>query len=146
MIQSALLDHAFVFSLQALQGRIRSFDNQILSNAFGATAVGYVLGVKRGESALGRRLSSSRLCWLIELLIRYSLKKQPARMSSITACRLARRRFARYFPPTAPLAVLGYLLRAAANRSFANRPQRHIAARASATRFPPTRVLAWTLP
>jgi hypothetical protein len=69
-IRAALLDHAFVFPLQGLQARIRSFDNQILANAFSAAAVGYVLGVRRGESALGRRLFNTGLGWLLELLKR----------------------------------------------------------------------------
>ena len=69
-IGAALLDHAFVFPLQTVQSRIRTFDNQILSNAFGAAAIGYVFGVKRGHSALGRRLFSSGLGWMRELLRR----------------------------------------------------------------------------
>jgi hypothetical protein len=69
-ICATLLDHAHIFSLAQLQGRIRSFDNQILSNAFGATAVGYVLGVRRGRSALAQRLFERGFVWLEDLLRR----------------------------------------------------------------------------
>ena len=67
-IRAAMLDHAFTFPLQGLQARMRSFDNQIMSNAFSATMVGYVCGLKRGNSALGRRLFNTGLLWLQELL------------------------------------------------------------------------------
>ncbi|OPZ86813.1 MAG: PBS lyase HEAT-like repeat protein [bacterium ADurb.Bin429] len=67
-IRETLLDSANIFALQHLQSRIRSFDNQIMANAFAAAAVGYVLGFKRGNSALGRRLYASGLSWLHELL------------------------------------------------------------------------------
>ncbi|HOS42745.1 MAG TPA: hypothetical protein PK794_03555, partial [Armatimonadota bacterium] len=63
-----LLSHAFIFPLQHLQSRLRSFDNQIMANAFGAAAVGYILGIKRGDDALARRLFTSGLSWLHELL------------------------------------------------------------------------------
>ena len=66
--REALLDHAFIFPLQHLQSRMRSFDNQIMANAFGAATVGYVLGMKRGQSALARRLYSSGLTWLQQLI------------------------------------------------------------------------------
>ncbi|MHB9131536.1 MAG: HEAT repeat domain-containing protein [Armatimonadota bacterium] len=67
-IRDTLLDSAYVFALPHLQSRIRSFDNQIMANAFAAAAVGYVLGFKRGDSALARRLYASGLSWLHELL------------------------------------------------------------------------------
>ena len=67
-VREMLLSHAFLFPLQHLQSRMRSFDNQIMSNAFGAAAVGYLLGIKRGDDALARRLFSSGLSWLHELL------------------------------------------------------------------------------
>ena len=67
-IRQAMLDHAFVFALQHTQSRALAFENQLLSNAFGAAAVGYVLGVKRGADPLARRLFSEGLRLLKELL------------------------------------------------------------------------------
>jgi hypothetical protein len=67
-VREMLLSHAFLFPLQQLQSRMRSFDNQVMANAFGAAAVGYLLGLKRGDDALARRLFTSGLSWLHELL------------------------------------------------------------------------------
>lgn len=67
-IRQAMLDFAFLYPLQQLQARIRSFDNQIMSNAFGAAATGYVFGVKHGDDALGRKLFNNGLAWLQDLL------------------------------------------------------------------------------
>ena len=54
--EGAVLDFAHLIPMDQLQGRARSFDNQVLSNCFGGALVGYLLGVKRGDSALARRL------------------------------------------------------------------------------------------
>ena len=67
-VREMLLSHAFLFPLQQLQARMRSFDNQVMANAFGAAVVGYLLGIKRGDDALARRLFTSGLSWLHELL------------------------------------------------------------------------------
>jgi hypothetical protein len=67
-VREMLLSHAFLFPLQHLQSRLRSFDNQIMANAFGAATVGFILGIKRGDDALARRLFTSGLSWLHELL------------------------------------------------------------------------------
>ncbi len=67
-IRAAMLDYAHVFALQNLKSRMRTFENQILASAFCAAAVGYVFGIKRGDSALGRRLYSDGIAWLGELL------------------------------------------------------------------------------
>ena len=61
---AALLDHAQVIPLQHLQSRRCDFDNQMLANAFSAAAVGYVAGIRRGDSALGRRIMEVGLGWL----------------------------------------------------------------------------------
>ena len=63
-----LLDYAHVFSLPHIQSRRLDFDNQILANAFGAATVGYVLGIRRGDNALARRLFASGVNWVRELL------------------------------------------------------------------------------
>ncbi len=54
--EAAALDFAHLIPMDQLQGRARSFDNQVLSNCFGAAMTGHILGVKRGDSALARRL------------------------------------------------------------------------------------------
>jgi hypothetical protein len=67
-LKETFLDQALLFPMQHLQSRQRSFDNQIMANAFAAAAVGYVFGMKRGDDALGRRLFSSGVNWLHEIL------------------------------------------------------------------------------
>jgi len=67
-IEQTMLDHALVFGMQQLSGRIRRFDNQVLANAFGVAAVGYVLGIRRGQSALAQELLHTGMFWLLELL------------------------------------------------------------------------------
>ncbi|MHB9132098.1 MAG: HEAT repeat domain-containing protein [Armatimonadota bacterium] len=66
--RETMIDLAYIFPLQHIQSRACTFENQIFSNAFGAAAVGYVFGIKRGEDAQARRLFSSGLSWLQELL------------------------------------------------------------------------------
>ena len=67
-IRQAMLDHAFVFALQNTQSRALAFDNQVLSNAFCSTAVGYVLGIKHGSDPLARRLFNEGLRMLRDVL------------------------------------------------------------------------------
>lgn len=67
-VRQAMLDHGFVFSQQHLQSRMRGFENQILANAWGAAAVGYVLGIRRGGSQLARRLYASGMTRLLGIL------------------------------------------------------------------------------
>lgn len=69
-IRQALLDHAFVYSLQQVQSRAARFDNQILSNAFACAAVGYVLGVRRGREPLAQRLLTAGVTWVEDVLRR----------------------------------------------------------------------------
>ena len=64
--RAAVLDYAAQVSMQQLQGRARMFDNQVFSNAFGAAVTGHVLGVRRGDSALGRRLYAVGMEWLCD--------------------------------------------------------------------------------
>lgn len=66
--RQAMLDHALLFPLQHLQSRVKSFDNQIFSNAFAGATIGYVFGIKRGDNALARELFSRGLMWLQELV------------------------------------------------------------------------------
>ena len=66
--RQAMLDYAYVFPLQHLQSRMKLFENQVLSNAFAAAAVGYVFGMKRGDSALARQLFGCGLQRLQELI------------------------------------------------------------------------------
>ena len=63
-----LLDYAYLFPLQHLQSRMKSFENQVFSNAFSVSTIGYVLGVKRGDNAVARELYSRGLMWLQELI------------------------------------------------------------------------------
>jgi hypothetical protein len=67
-IRKHLLDHAQVFAAQQLAGRIRRFDNQVLSNAFGVASVGFVLGKRRGNSPLARQLLHTGTFWLLDML------------------------------------------------------------------------------
>jgi HEAT repeat protein len=69
-VRDYLLHFGNLFALQHVQSRRLDFDNQVLANAFGATAVGYVLGYKRGDSALARRMYHSGLAALQMLLAR----------------------------------------------------------------------------
>jgi len=64
--RAAVLDYAAQVSMQQLQGRARMFDNQVFSNAFGAAVTGHVLGVRRGDSAQGRRLYAVGMEWLLD--------------------------------------------------------------------------------
>jgi len=66
--RQTLLDYAYLFPLQHLQSRMKSFENQVFSNAFSVSTVGYVLGVKRGDNAVARELYSRGLMWLQELI------------------------------------------------------------------------------
>lgn len=51
-----LLDYALVFPWQHAVSRARQFDNQLMSNAFASAVVGYILGLRRGDSPAARRL------------------------------------------------------------------------------------------
>ena len=68
-----LLDYGQQFSWQQTASRARSIDNQAVSNAFGAAVVGYLLGVRRGESPTARRVFRTGLDRL-----RYYLNHLPA--------------------------------------------------------------------
>lgn len=64
--RAAALDFAAQVPMTQLQGRARMFDNQIFSNAFGAAIAGHVLGVRRGDSAQGRRIHAVGMEWLLD--------------------------------------------------------------------------------
>jgi hypothetical protein len=64
--REAALDFAAQVSMQQLQGRARSFDNQVFSNAFGAAVAGHVLGMRRGDSAQGRHIFAVGMEWLLD--------------------------------------------------------------------------------
>ena len=64
--RAAALDFAAQVPMKQLQGRARMFDNQIFSNAFGAAVAGHVLGVRRGDSAQGRRIHAVGMEWLLD--------------------------------------------------------------------------------
>ncbi len=64
--RAAALDFVTQVSMQQLQGRARTFDNQVFSNAFGAAVAGHVLGVRRGDSAQGRRVYAVGMEWLLD--------------------------------------------------------------------------------
>ena len=70
-IAHTLTDLAYVFPMQQLEARAKGFDNQVLNNALGAGAVGYVFGVRRadesGGGALARRMLDLGLGWLRDL-------------------------------------------------------------------------------
>ena len=51
-----LLDYTFIFPWPQANSRARQFDNQLFSNAFAASVVGYVLGIRHGDSPAARRL------------------------------------------------------------------------------------------
>ena len=63
-IRETLLDLADTLAMPQIQSRALSFDNQALANAFGAAVVGYVFGVTRGDSALGRHMFRAGVAWL----------------------------------------------------------------------------------
>lgn len=67
-VRDYFLHFGNIFALQHVQSRRLEFDNQVLANAFGATAVGYVFGYRRGDSALARRMYHSGLAALQLLL------------------------------------------------------------------------------
>ncbi|MHB9131351.1 MAG: HEAT repeat domain-containing protein [Armatimonadota bacterium] len=69
-VREYFLHFGNIFALQHVQSRRLDFDNQVLANAFGAMAVGYVLGYKRGDSALARRMYHSGLTAVQMLLAR----------------------------------------------------------------------------
>ncbi|MHB9023058.1 MAG: HEAT repeat domain-containing protein [Armatimonadota bacterium] len=69
-VREYLLHFGNIFALQHVQSRRLEFDNQVLANAFSATAVGHVLGYKRGDSALARRMYHSGLAALQIMLAR----------------------------------------------------------------------------
>ena len=63
-----LQGYAVQFSWQHVVGRARNFDNQLMANAFGASAVGWVLARFPGSAAVGRRLfvdGTQCLRWLL---------------------------------------------------------------------------------
>lgn len=70
-IAHTLSDLAYVFPMQQLEARAKGFDNQVLNNALGAAAVGYVFGVRRaheaGGGAVARRMLELGLGWLGDL-------------------------------------------------------------------------------
>ena len=67
-IRDMLVDYAQVFSLPSVTPRRLDFDNQAMANAFSASAIGYILGVKRGDDARARRVFNSGAAWLQALL------------------------------------------------------------------------------
>ncbi len=67
-IRRAMLDHAYVFALQHVRSRVRSFDNQILSSAFCAATVGYLLGIRRGNDPAARYMYAQGMQCLRDVL------------------------------------------------------------------------------
>jgi len=68
----SLLDFACQTALVQLQGRARSFDNQILANAAGAAFTGFVIGRRFGMNGQVRQLYDSGHQWLVDQLGRLS--------------------------------------------------------------------------
>ncbi|MHC4886757.1 MAG: HEAT repeat domain-containing protein [Planctomycetota bacterium] len=66
----AMLDLASQTSMTHLQGRARSFDNQVFSAAISAAVVGFVLGRRHGAHGRARRLYARGYEWTLDQLSR----------------------------------------------------------------------------
>jgi len=67
-IESTMIDLAWVYVEQRLTARSLLFDNQLLADAMGAAAVGWIMGVRRGSSPIARHMFKHGMHWLRSII------------------------------------------------------------------------------